>query len=269
MDLLFDRVLPQDLGQIDALQPTGWTGMADRFAGYIQNETCTPIKAEHQGTIIGVGASIRFEKTAWIAHIVVHEAYRKRGIGSHILQHLLNQLEQEDVASISLLATKSGESVYKKANFRTLTEYIFFTREGQVIQTERSANIIPYAAVYDSHMFQLDRLISGEDRENLIRPHLKNALVYLKNDQILGYYLPTLVEGPIYALSNEAGLALMALRCPYAKKAVVPIENPSAIAYLHQQGFRETGLREKRMILGKDISWRPGCIYNRVGGNYG
>jgi len=54
-----------------------------------------------------------------------------------------------------------------------------------------------------------------------------------------------------------------------ADKAVIPSENQIGIDFLKKNGFILSETKGKRMILGKNIDWKPECIFSRIGGNYG
>ena len=89
----FGTIEESELDQVEALEPKGWTGMRERFSQYVSSDFCDPVKVFVEDRIIGVGASIRFKQTAWLAHIVVHEDYRNRGIGLQIVNKLMSNLQ--------------------------------------------------------------------------------------------------------------------------------------------------------------------------------
>lgn len=93
--------------------------------------------------------------------------------------------------------------------------------------------------------------------------------MYAKGSKINGFYLPDLGEGLIFAENSEAGVELMKVKYAKSDKAVIPSENQVGIDFLKQNGFKQIDTKGKRMILGKDISWKPDCVYSRIGGNYG
>ena len=84
---------------------------------------CYPIWAEVDGRIVGIGASIHFDHTAWIAHIIVDNHFRNRGIGYQIVCELLAGIKKDSIETCSLVATALGQPVYKKAGFRVVSEY--------------------------------------------------------------------------------------------------------------------------------------------------
>ena len=168
-----------------------------------------------------------------------------------------------------LIATELGEPVYKKAGFRKISDYIYFKKENDLINKEFSKNIQPYKSVFYNDSIQLDKYVSGENRERLLKNHLNESFVFVDNNVIQGLYIPNLGEGPIYALTLNAGKELMRFKYSSVDKATIPSENQIGIEFLKEFGFKETNTTGKRMILGQDIEWNPTMIYSRIGGNFG
>jgi hypothetical protein len=86
---------------------------------------------------------------------------------------------------------------------------------------------------------------------------------------MMGYLIPGLREGLIIAENEEAGFALMNIKFARADKAALPADNRAGIDFLLKRGFADSGKKGTRMIRGEDISWKPGMIYSRIGGNVG
>jgi hypothetical protein len=159
--------------------------------------------------------------------------------------------------------------VYKKAGFRIVTEYIFLKREKPWGEFPVCENIVPFKDEYYPMIIKLDQLISGENREKLIKEYLDNSIIYVENNEIKGYYLTDLGEGLIFADTDKAGLELMKIKYSGIDKAVLPYDNVAGIEFLKRNGFAETDTKGTRMILGKNINWKPDKIFSRIGGNYG
>ena len=266
----FDDVTYDDIESIRDLQPEGWSDITEAFKYYIAYEFCQPIKVVTDDKIIGVGTSIMFENTGWLAHIIVHKDYRNKGIGYKIVEKLLNHLLSKSIPSVLLIATELGEPVYKKAGFRVISDYIFLRSDQPWRENSTSKNIMPFSENYYADIIKLDKRISGENRESLIEKHLDNSLMYLDNEGLTGFYLPNLGEGLIIADNSLAGIELM--KAKYSKKAdkaVIPSENQIGLDFLKKNGFVLSETKGKRMILGKDIDWKPECIFSRIGGNFG
>jgi len=265
----FDKVLHRDLDKIKKLTPDGWSDISVEFKRYINYDFCEPIKVTENNRIIGLGCSMIFKKSSWLAHIIVDRALRRRGIGTLMVNYLISALKAKNIETILLIATELGEPIYKKVGFRVISDYLFFNRTSSWTDKEISKKIRPYDQESYSQVIELDESISGECREPLIKNYLNDGFVYVDNRNLHGFYLPNLGEGAIYADLPEAGLELMKLKYSTVNKAVIPAQNEKGIEFLQQNGFIKTDRMARRMILGKDIDWKPECFYSRIGGNYG
>jgi GNAT superfamily N-acetyltransferase len=264
-----EPVTDKDLDNIRHLQPDGWSDIVPDLAFYVTSGFCNPIKMVVDNSIAGIGASIQFVHTAWLAHIIVDPVFRNRGIGYQIVSRLLEDLEKSGIDTCLLTATELGQPVYIRAGFRNVAEYIFLDREKPWQEFPVSPHIIDFKEEYRSHIFKMDMQATGEQREMLLSLFLKNARLYVRNNRMMGYLIPGLREGLIVAESDEAGFALMNFKYATADRAVLPADNKSGVEFLLEHGFADTGKKGTRMILGKDISWKPEMIYSRIGGNVG
>lgn len=259
----------QDLDELRKLQPEGWPDIIPETEFYIRSSFCYPLKAETGHCIAGMGAAIIYDKTAWLAHIIVHPDFRNRGIGFRMVSELLHIVECQQIPSCLLIATELGRPVYERAGFRPVTEYLFMTRENSTLPASFSTNTITCNEKFRQRLLQMDKLITGENRESLLSPFLNEALLYVSNGTLEGYYIPALKEGPVVAVTPEAGLELLKIKCSNAERVVLPADNQVGIDYLRQNGFVQSPTKGTRMIKGSYIAWQPGNIYSRIGGNFG
>ena len=264
----FEAITINDLDDIRNLQPQDWSDIIPDFKFYIKSSYCHPIKTKIKDQIVGIGTSIVFENTSWIAHVIVHSEYRNKGIGAQFVSKLLDTMKKDSIATCSLIATDLGMPVYLKAGFKKVAQYSFFQREKQWIDRPVSGNVVSFNEQYCAMIYELDHSISGEKRELLLADYLINSKVYVENNKVLGYYIPGLKEGLIFADNDEAGLELMKLKYASVDKAVLPSDNHAGIEFLQQNGFVETK-KGTRMILGKDLDWNPKKMFSRIGGNLG
>jgi GNAT superfamily N-acetyltransferase len=265
------RVLPfepEDISQLAALQPTGWQDIQPVFDFYLQNNFCFPMKVLKDHTLVGIGTTIIHHNIAWLAHIIVHPDYRNQGIGRLITQTLVDSPEAKKCETIQLIATELGAPVYEKVGFVTETEYLFFKDLRADSRWSISPNIRSFEYKFIDQVAALDRRVSMESRMFHLEKHLPYGFVYLVDDLVQGYYLPTFGDGLIIASSASAGLELMKWRLTTKNFAAFPIDNTNASEFMYQNHFREAG-RGKRMRLGKQQAWSPTEIYNRIGGNLG
>ena len=268
--MLFEEITLHDLNKIKELQPEGWSDIGNEFIQYIEKDYCYPIKVSIDGVIVGIGTSIVFDKTAWLAHIIVKSEYRNRGIGYEIVKVLIAELKTKQVETYLLIATEMGEPVYKKFGFKTISNYLFLSRDQAADNSVViSDNIVPYEDIFFDDVINLDKLISGENREQLLKNNLGNALVYIEKNRVHGAYLPRLGEGLIIADIPAAGIELMNIKYSEVDKAVIPAENEIGITHLLKNGFKLSEKKGRKMILGKELLWKPDCYFSRIGGNYG
>lgn len=257
-----------DIHSLSELQPSGWPDITPAFEFYTGNDFCFPLKLIINEKIVGTGAGIIHNDVAWLGHIIVHPANRNNGIGRLITQTLVDLVLEKRSETIYLLATDLGEPVYKKLGFETETEYLFFKDVKPVENLTVSKNIIPYNDEFKTQVASLDLRVSGEERMFHIERHLKSGYIYIQDNKAEGFYLPTLGEGSITAITTSAGLELMKARFSLKETACFPADNLSAAAFMQENNYKSFRTA-KRMRTGKKRRWKPADIYNRIGGNLG
>lgn len=258
----------KDLELIAELQPEDWPDIRNAISFYTSSDFCVPIKVVIENKIVGIGAGIIHKDIAWLAHIIVHPEYRNKGLGRLITQTLVDRAYAKNCHTIYLIATDLGAPVYEKVGFITETEYIFFKDIHWNQKFELAENIIAYTNEFKTQIAHLDNEISGENRMFHIEPHLNGAYVYMQENTIQGFYLPSFGEGIIVANKSLAGIELMKLRFTTSEIAAFPVENLSATEFMYQNNFKEYRTA-KRMRLRTKRAWQAKNIYNRIGGNLG
>lgn len=258
----------KDLPQLKELQPPDWPDIIPPIEFYLRHHFCHPMKITEGNRIVAIGASYFHQDTVWLAHIIVHPGERNRGLGLTMTEGLVNSVKATGTETIFLVATALGEPVYLKAGFVTEGEYIFFSREGTIDHLITDEHLQPYNDDHRSGILKLDMQVSGEQRERAMQEHLPHALVYTSTKGVEGFYLPTWGDGLIIADHPAAGKALMQERMRAHDKAVLPADNRDGILFLEDNGFKEVK-RAKRMRLGKQRSWQPHKLYNRIAGKLG
>jgi len=259
----------QDLPSTRHLQPEGWNDITIYLMEYCLQSFCRPVKVVFEKKIIGVGALILNENSAWLGHIIVDESYRGRGIGFEIVKYLIDLAIKNGAKSINLIATDLGSPVYKKAGFKTVGTYQLFKRQYEWSQRPLSDQLILATSAQFEQILELDQKINGEVRRKLIEGHLNRAIIFKEEERVEGYYFPQLAQGPIYATTEPAGTALMELKYSTVDSAVLPNDNTIGIQFLKDNGFIPQDFTAIRMVYGAEIQWFPKQIFSRIGGNYG
>lgn len=261
-------ITEEDLKFLSTLQPQGWNNISDAFKFYVESPFCHPIKAMAGESISGVGAAIVFEGTAWLAHIIVHQEHRNRGIGRAIVDRLMEIAKEKGCKTVSLIATELGRPVYLKAGFVDQNDYVFFKREQAKPEKPFPQGVSELGPDDRGRVLEMDRKLSGEWRQALFEGKWEGALVHRGSDGVDGYYIPALGEGLVMAENDRAGLALLGVKMAGSVKIVLPAENVAGIAFLKDNGFVEAS-RSKRMVWGPPFPWRPERLYHRIAGNVG
>jgi len=264
------KIEPMDVNGIPALsplQPEGWVDIVPIFDFYLKSPFCFPVKVVVGNECTGTGVAVIHQNAAWLAHIIVRPDFRRKGIGLQIVQTLVKIAKDNRCSTVYLIATELGEPVYTKVGFITETEYLVHKNIVKKNWTV-SGNIHPYEERHKSHITVFDRETSCEDRMMHLEEHLTSGFVYHHEDNVEGYYLPTLGEGLIIAKTETAGIELLKLYLQHNDRVVVPKENLAVQKFLQEVGFGEVKAI-KRMRLGKERNVQFGNIYNRIGGNVG
>lgn len=258
----------QDLHFLTELQPEGWSDISPYFKFYLSSPLCYPIKIEIDYKVVAIGCCIIHDDVAWFGHIIVHPAYRNRGLGKMITENLIKISENNNCSTVYLIATDLGEPVYQKVGFEVETEYIVY--EGVKIDEDIDSSefIIPYQDDFIDAIKAMDFNVSGENRFYHLKEYLGSALIYQKSGKIVGYYLPNWQEGLIIANDKDAGIAFMKMKLKRDGKISFPKENLIAQQFLSGLDIVKTKFI-KRMRLGEERFWQPKFIYGRIGGNLG
>lgn len=266
-----------DLPAIPAMQPPGWRGVARWFAWYLHNSLCEPVKVEIDSELAAVGASIRFPGTGWIAHIIVRPEFRRRGIATAIVEHLVAGLRSRGSATISLVATSEGYSVYERLGFVLQATYALMERPpgSDPLQGVSSQAVNP--AIEDAHpddtaaILALDREVSGEERSVLYPGFAAGNMHGIKLVRARGvaaFLCEELGDGLMIARDEESARALLWYRAATAERIGIPESNRTGIEQVESLGFRRFR-SASRMVLGAPFPWKAQWLYGRIGGNLG
>ena len=276
-----------DLSGLPPLQPDDWPDIVPVFEWYLAHPETHPVAVLQASTLVGVGTAISYGSTGWLAHIITHPGFRRRGIGSAIVAALLDSLHSRGCRTVTLFASSDGAPLYAKAGFVTEAAYAFYrkppnagTRAGNptastpAVSTpaNSAADIVlrPAAAADIPHLIELDHRISGEQRGSILREVLPAAMVYARNNSIHGFFLPGPGEGAVLADDLAAAEALLRYKGQLTgrEKATLPADNLAGCRLLEDLGWEQT-MQAGRMRLGPAIPWQPSHTYSRIGGNLG
>ncbi|HHX79321.1 MAG TPA: GNAT family N-acetyltransferase [Acholeplasmataceae bacterium] len=268
MEENISSLLNSDIQNLNTIQPEGWGSIAEIHEHYLKTTNCFCIKQTHiNNQLLGIGTGIDFNKTGWLAHIIVGKQFQNNGFGSLIARNRIDYLQtNRGCKTITLTATDQGYPVYKKIGFIDQSLYYILSRPKSISNTlETSSNISKINKSHYQGIEKLDKIASGEHRIALIKPILDNGFVYIKNGEVDGFYLPGFGDCGVIAQSEEAGIALLGKRVQNENKIFLPEENKTAYKYLINNGYQEIKTIH-RMILGQEFVYNPQFYYSRIGG---
>ena len=222
------------------------------------------------GKVIGFGNLMIFEKHAWLGNIVVDESYRKQGFGSKITKYLIGLGNKTRVETFNLIATESGEHVYRKLGFENESIYDFYKISGQNEKFEINY-LIQQAGLIDlPNIIELDYSVTGEKREKLIESFLLSCkLIFDNNSNLKGFLIENLGDGLIISNETVFGIELLKYKLnKNYKSIIIPENNIQAREFLTQNGFIKYKSVPK-MIRGKLYNWKPECVFSRATGYCG
>ena len=263
-----ERVTLIDLPLIEAMQPSDWKGVADHYRYYLEHDNCVALKLTEDGAVMAVGALIYHQDSAWLAHIIVHPQHRGKGSGTIITQALIDQVDKAYFPVVYLMSTELGFPVYKKLGFVEEGKQLFYISDMKAFHKERHPNIVPVQTADYPAIFDIDHQCSGEIRTYRLLQHIDQALVYKVDDVVKGFYIKDMLEGPVVAIEQDAGIALMHERMKDHTIAIVPEDNHVARSVLETNNWK-VYRSARRMRLGAERSWNPLFLFNRFSGQIG
>ncbi len=211
--------------------------------------------AEHDGLPIGTACCCVFGKVAWINLVLVDQAQRGQGVGTALMRHVVQHLDERGIATIRLDATALGQPVYEKLGFAG--DFALTRFEGMMPPAQnQDPNVESMTHADLPAVCQMDEAVTQTGREKLLR-HLweadpKAMRKFAPNDILEGYVMARRGAqawqlGPMQG-SLAAGRALLADAAQrFAGQPVyldVPVDHADAVAHM-----RTLGLTPQRSFL--------------------
>ena len=104
----------------------GWNQTLEDCAFLINSPECRMICVEEGNAVIATAGAPVYDDVGFINMVIVHPDYRKRGIATSMIRHLLENLK---VRTFRLHATPAGSFVYSKIGFVTTRTMSYFVAE--------------------------------------------------------------------------------------------------------------------------------------------
>ena len=257
-----------DIPLLNSIKPDNWSSISEVHEHYLRTTNCKCIKVVNDDNeMLGIGTSIAFNGTGWLAHIIVSKNFQRQGLGSLIVNNRIDFLrDQCRCRTITLTATDQGYPVYKRIGFIEESMYYILTKPQKLKSVNKGErNIVRINQDHYDELLHIDRIVSGEDRINLLLPILQNTYVYLDKEKVAGYYLPGFGDSGVISINEAAGIALLGERIKEDKMIFIPEENDIGYKHLIANGYEEVK-KIHRMILGNRFPHKLQYCYSRIGG---
>ena len=250
----------QDIKRLYELEPDGW------FCAEIDNQ------------YVGQAMGIAIGSLGCIGMIIIHENYRRRGIGTALTTETLNYLRNKGIQTIRLDATPEGYNTYQKLGF--LDEFpVYHYVKGVASDNPpltKISEVKPIVAADIEAIIEFDKFSFGVSRAKILKALFNDsrAFVVKHGSEIQGYVMcrgtTTLYWlGPLVAndVPSAEKLLQQVLRelSDREIRLGVPSINHNAITLFDKYGFRAefeiTRMRCGLNLVGENIQ----CIFAEAG----
>lgn len=167
----------------------GWNQTIEDCRFMIEVPWCKMICVEEKGEIIATAGAPVYNDMGFINMVIVHPDYRKRGIATAMIRHILDTLP---VKTFRLHATPAGSFVYSKIGFVTTRTMSYFASAKPQFPAS-DIEITPATLADLDAIAAMDFKNSGMDRKKLLENNLqrfgKFALKIEKNGELAAFSL--------------------------------------------------------------------------------
>src|SRR5712692_610622 len=143
-----------------------WNQTEADWQRYLDLEPNGCFLAELDGAPAGTTTTCTFGPVGWIAMVLVDARLRGRGLGSNLMRHALQFLDEQGVRTARLDATPLGQPVYEKLGF--LPDYALVRFEGVLPARDPVPPVESIRPEDLDRICELDQSITRTDRRKLL-----------------------------------------------------------------------------------------------------
>jgi ribosomal protein S18 acetylase RimI-like enzyme len=244
-----------------------------RLNAYLAMRAVATFVAELDGEPVGMVVGNDYGSSAYLAQMAVDPPLHRRGIGTALMDALMNWAEMRGFESIELDATPMGAPLYARYGFVTTSDTLVYHAPTQDGDRFHPAGVRSLAAGDRGALFAADKRAFGADRSDVLRLLLDanhtSVVVSGASGAVDGFAIAQpRVEllGPVIAADAEcAGALVDAARAmlPAAHRLSVPSDNPAALALVAARGYRHARSLE-HMVRGAPPPGKRRNLYARI-----
>lgn len=259
------------------MAPHDW---ALRLAIEPANARCFVVE-DRAGGLVAVGSGVAYTPLGFVGNMMVAEDRRREGIGSEVLEAVVDFLREQRCTRLELFATSQGRPLYARHGFTpiepgsraTLRRNLPLASPDDVVVTGADERALGLLVTYDTPRFGGDRtpllaaMLADPERPTLVARRAETVVGYgwLRVDEDrIG---PWVADGP----AEASGILAEAFRrVPDHPEltANIPISNTRAVGWLRGLGV-EPDPWDGRMALGAPIPRREESIFGSTAGALG
>jgi GNAT superfamily N-acetyltransferase len=237
----------------------GWNQTPRDWRRFISLEPEGCFLAEIDGPPAGTATTTCYgTDLAWIGMVLVHPDFRRRGVGTALLEHCIRHLrETRGIRCVKLDATPQGQPLYEKLGFQAEWVLRRWCRPGG----EEDAGMVGRggAGTLEEEHFRLDREVFGADRRRLLESLSEGGMAKTTTDDGFGLMRKGARAnyiGPVSAENDAAGREILEglIDLAPAERMIfidLPDANASATKLLKSRGFEPIRVLT-RMFLGEN-----------------
>ncbi len=227
-----------------------WNQLAGDWQRQLDLEPTGCFVAEVAGQCVGTACYCAFGAVAWINLVLVDRAQRRRGIGTALLRHVVQALDERGVASIRLDATPLGQAVYAGLGFTG--EFTLVRFSGVLAAAGQAVDgVEPLRAADLADVVRMDEAVTGTRREKLVRHLFQTEPARMRKfapaARLEGFCLArpganAWQIGPVQGSPQAGRRLLLDAAHQFAGQRVyldVPIDNRDAVAVAESLGLTE------------------------------
>ncbi|MBL7983195.1 MAG: GNAT family N-acetyltransferase [Flavobacteriales bacterium] len=201
------------------------------------------VKAVVDGELCAFAYAHAHATTGWVREVFVHPGHFGTGVGTALVQALVQWLVARGTTAQGVVAAPGTEHFFARLGFVPELELLGYS--GGRFKQAQYDEVVSLEPQHLLGVLHLDRKVCGEDRSTWLREHLYLGNVWAEGTQVRGFLLPLAGRGLIVADAPLVGLELQRWLWPVQHELVLPVGAVQAHAHLLDLGHttRPVGLR--------------------------
>jgi GNAT superfamily N-acetyltransferase len=234
--------------------------------------------AEKEGEPVGTVTTTAYGASlAWIGMLLVHPEHRQQGIGTLLLHHAIQTLQQRGVHCIGLDATPAGKVLYTREGFQEVWTLARWETRTLLSLLPRDPSIALHAGITAEQWGQviaLDGAAFGVERPNLLhalaRQSTRTAVAFDGRGEFVAFGMArsgshALLLGPLVATTAQGAASVLAFLCESCRAQRyfwdIPEANQPARHLAESLGFTPQRPLTRMLLGGQCALPAPGLLY--------